>query len=277
MTFRGILIKQQKTPVKPLILIDSSYFSFYRFFATSSWYKKVYSPPDSWVNDPIFMEKYELKFREHVAQIAKQFQVSESELIFVRDCPQSTIWRNSIFPEYKAHRTESSDTGPGPVIKWSNTHILDNGTMTVLRVPGAEADDIIGTLSLHYQSKRPIWIIGNDSDYYQLLENCSTKLFKLSAKLSIHPVLPPLNANFSLVTKILQGDKTDGIPPIFPGCGPKRAYELAKNPEKLTTLLETDPTIASKFKLNTTLIDFQQIPITLQTDILQHYNSSVPL
>ena len=89
---------------KNIVIIDSSYYNFYRFFATLIWYN--YSPERkeeaigvSWINNPIFMTTYEKKWFENIHKICKQFKVKESDLIFARD--GSNAWRYSIYPAYK--------------------------------------------------------------------------------------------------------------------------------------------------------------------------------
>ena len=60
--------KSIEEDIKPIILVDTSYTSFYRFFATVRWYS--FSHPEEytkvkldnkydWVTNQIFMEKYE--------------------------------------------------------------------------------------------------------------------------------------------------------------------------------------------------------------------------
>ena len=49
---------------KPYLLVDSSYVTFYRFYATTFWFKhsiqkKIVPPNYNWIEDSIFMNKFE--------------------------------------------------------------------------------------------------------------------------------------------------------------------------------------------------------------------------
>lgn len=277
-------------PTEPIVLIDSSYFSFYRAHATRSWYVRAH-PDDKntdWVNNPKFMKMYESKFREHVGKIAKTLRVPLQSLIFVRDCRREEIWRTHLFPAYKAHRSECEVTAEsdvcavknksnmGPVIKYSNDNILSSKTADALqslpvrtiRVPGAEADDIIAVLTVHYNRTEPgreVWIIANDKDFHQLLDSPCNKIFKIGQKYTLERINP---TNSSIDVKVLCGDKTDGIPPIFSGCGPATATGLVNNPTDLATILDKDPQAQAQYALNRKLIDFREIPKEIADKIL---------
>lgn len=282
--------KQTFSNPNPIILIDSSYFSFYRFHATSSWWKRA-NPElqkdvdQAWVHNPEFMSKYLQKFQEHLEAIAKNLQVKVSDLIFIRDCPQASIWRREIFPSYKEHRTCSEavqiDSGPGPVIKYSNEHILAQGPMSVIRVAKAEADDVIATIAEHHSRKedtiRRVIVIANDTDFYQLLKYPNISIYKLGPKFSLKPLTLPdgVTATTQLQIKILSGDKTDGIPPIYSGCGKITAKRLALDQAKLQTKLDSCDEIRDRYHLNQTLIDFNNIPNNLREQIVTIYSNVV--
>jgi len=278
-----------KPKPNPAVYIDSSYFAFYRAHATRSWYVRAH-PDDTnhdWINNPEFMRMYEAKFREHVGKIAKSLGVPMQSLVFARDCHREDIWRSAIFPQYKAHRTECeplNKTGKpnnnmGPIIKYSNDNILSPNSpnrlpVKMIRVPGAEADDIIAVLTAYHNRVEPdreVWIVANDTDFYQLLTNSNNKIFKIGAKYTLTAALPTTDASTYLETKVLCGDKTDGIPPIFTGCGPVTATDFVNNPDTLSMALAKHPGAAARYALNRQLIDFREIPERVSNDIIASY------
>src|SRR3989344_2614366 len=100
----------------PILLIDTSYLIYHRFFALKIWYKKAY--PDKtkhinndieydWLNDIIFMEKYDKLFMANILKICKKFKIQTNNIIFALDCPYKTIWRLETNNEYKSTRLES--------------------------------------------------------------------------------------------------------------------------------------------------------------------------
>lgn len=267
----------------PVVYIDSSYFSFYRANATRSWFIRAY-PDDNnhnWITNETFMQMYEKKFREHVAKIAKTLRVPLEALIFVRDSPREEIWRTKIFPQYKAHRQDCDGSeklnnhSMGPVIKYSNDHILSHEAtnrlpVTVLRLSGVEADDIIAYMTHHHNHSEPerkVYIIANDTDFYQLLGNPNNTMFSIGTKYTLTHIRE-IPENY-LEVKILCGDKTDNIPPIFPGCGPATARNLVSNHEKLQEIFSSKPDVKAQYELNKKLIGFSSM-LEISTELGLH-------
>ena len=92
-----------------VLLIDSSYTSFYRFFATKTWYsmahkddyKVVKDIKDyNWVENKTFIEKYEKMYLDSIKKIVIKY--SKTVLLFC--CDSSAIWRNDETCGYKDGR-----------------------------------------------------------------------------------------------------------------------------------------------------------------------------
>ena len=105
-------------PELPVILIDTSYWLYYRFFSLRNWYARAY--PDNyinkttdestnapntnkdfniehnWLEDEIFMTKYKKLFIENIKKICKKFKTKMENVVFCVDCSHNTIWRHTI-------------------------------------------------------------------------------------------------------------------------------------------------------------------------------------
>jgi 5'-3' exonuclease len=249
------------------VIIDSSYYNFYRFFATVSWYN--YSPERreaaenvAWLENPTFMKTFEKMWFENIKKICKKFSVTESDLVFARDGSQ--VWRYAVYPEYKANRAGSDTTdphAPGPVFKWVNEHYHSKLASKVIRVETAEADDIIAVLTKVW-SDRDLVVITGDHDLLQLSSN-RVRIFQLKGWKEITATEP----RKSILLKILAGDASDNIPPVFVGCGKKTAERLIALPEPDFLAALEKKNALEQYRFNCTLIEFTQIPDTVVAEI----------
>ena len=94
-----------------LLIVDLSYFLFYRFFATRVWFSKAHpeipTPDDfDFSSNVIFMEKIEKLIMDNIASYLRKFKVLSSNIHLVKDCPRTDIWRTYLYPEYKKNREE---------------------------------------------------------------------------------------------------------------------------------------------------------------------------
>ena len=99
-----------------VILLDLSYFIFYRYFLLHGEIKT-----DDDLGIPIennaFREKFIKTFKEKIKEIPKKLKIKEFEIIAARDCSRENIWRNKIYKEYKANRIYDDDFMGGPFFK----------------------------------------------------------------------------------------------------------------------------------------------------------------
>ena len=76
--------------------------------------------------------------------------------------------RHEVFPEYKAHRDEMPEdlSNQIPLVD----RLLDALNIVTIRMPGYEADDVIGTLARQAEQKGyETWMVTPDKDYHQLV------------------------------------------------------------------------------------------------------------
>ena len=84
------------------ILIDGSYFIFYRFFALLNWFKlakkeQIIDKENPPFENTEFLEKFEKTFISKMKEIQKKLKIENPIVIVGRDCPRKTIWRMKYF------------------------------------------------------------------------------------------------------------------------------------------------------------------------------------
>ena len=146
---------------KIFILVDTSYWIFYRYFAIIQWWG--HSNPESPLTNPYeneeFVEKFMKTFSESLAGFKKKQKIhkKKSTIISVRDCPRKDIWRNALYSEYKGSRTKDDGFNGGPFFKHiyqdNNKLLYEAGANAVLQFPNLEADDIIALTKNHIRQK----------------------------------------------------------------------------------------------------------------------------
>lgn len=257
---------------KIFVLIDTSYWIFYRYFAIIQWWG--HSNPETPLTNPYeneeFVEKFMKTFSESLDGFKKKQKIHKKKvtIIAVRDCPRKSIWRNALFSEYKGTRTKDDEFNGGPFFKHiyqdNNKLLYDAGANYVLQFPNLEADDIIALTKNHIRQKyndAKIYIIANDHDYLQLLDeyteivNFQNKFLKEGTKVFNEP-------QKNLFYKIVLGDKSDNILPIFKKCGPKTCEKYYENNEMFLEALKKENAY-EKYELNKKLVDFKELPLEL--------------
>lgn len=172
-----------------------------------------------------------------------------SHLVVAWDLSRATTLRRSMYPEYKAHRSETR-----PELK--SQFILAQKVLEKMNIPqfvvdGYEADDIIGTLSKKFNPEIPVFIWTKDQDAIQLVDE-KTRLWLITSKakemykgldIDTKQFLVPDNAfeytplyvqefygvepKQMIDLKGLCGDSSDNIPGC-PGIGEKSALPLLR-------------------------------------------------
>ena len=267
-----------------LILIDTSYTSFYRFFATIRWYS--FTNPDDfklnnnnkydWSTNKIFIEKYEKMYLNSIITLLGLIIFDESEIIFCMDAPKKLLWRSELKTDYKCDRIDLSEKyNYKGVFNYTYDTIIPNilkkyENITSILIDKLEADDIIACICMYYKLYKPekmIYLISAGKDFLQLgRKNVIFYNYKLKEPLE----LTEEQALLELNKKILFGDKSDGIKGIFPkGFKTKIKNELLLDLNKLNDFLEKNEDIKTKYKFNQLIIDFNFIPEKYQNEIIK--------
>ena len=169
------------------------------------------------------------------------------------DTPEPTF-RHEIFPDYKGQR----ESPPDDLIKSFPyiEKIIAAFNIPLLKLPGYEADDVIGTLAKQAEKEGfETFMMTSDKDYAQLVSE-TTKVYKPpfmgnpAQKIGIPEVLEKWKIErIDQVIDILglQGDAVDNIPGI-PGVGEKTAQKLIAQYGSVENLVEHSHELKGKLK-----------------------------
>jgi len=272
---------------KTFILIDTSYWVFYRYYAILQWWNhaKTEQPlPENHIENEEFLEKFTKTFLESLTLFKKKLKLHKERIkgqsktipcptiIAARDCPRKDIWRNKLYEHYKETRAQDNGFNGGPFFKFiyqdNNKLLYESGVKHILQFPNLEADDIIAIVKQELRAKYPdskIYIIANDHDYLQLLDG-QTEIINFQYKFlkEAKKVFPEPEKN--LFYKIVLGDKSDNINPVFKKCGPKTCEKYYANKEVFNEALLKEAGAREKYELNRKLVSFTEIPLDLITN-----------
>lgn len=271
----------QTTTMNPtFIFVDGSYYCFYRYFALQQWWRNAY--PEEPLDDPYqnekFVEKFRKTFIENLEQIPKKLKIHKDPikpvLIVGKDCKREHIWRNELFPNYKANRANGPEDGfmGGPFFKMAYEEELfqKGGAKAILKHPRLEADDCIALSVKYLTNKYPqcrIFIITSDRDYLQLNAH-NIHLYTLTYKNLAEGKTATGNAEDDLKIKILMGDTSDNIPSVFPKCGLKTAQKCIEDEEFFKKKMAGNQEYYQQYELNQKLVNFDMIPTELVNEFM---------
>lgn len=278
------------------IFIDGSYFCFHRYYSLLNWWKNAF-PDESLENpieNPVFVEKFKKTFVETLQQIPKKLNLTKPKsrsknkknlestsdpdikIIVGRDCKRENIWRNDLYDKYKATRANSKETGfmGGPFFKmvYEENLFEQAGVQQVLYHPRLEADDCIAIYVKQLVEKYPpnecnIYIITSDNDYLQLIRE-NVHIYNLAFKNLKDSKVFTGNPEKDLKIKIIMGDTSDNITPVFPKCGIKTAIKCVEDPDFFKKKMDNNPNYYKQYDLNEKLISFDKIPNELLSELL---------
>ncbi len=190
---------------------------------------------------------------------------------FVIDAPGPTF-REELYPEYKANRPPMPDDLRAQVDPM--LEVVTALGLPILRVPGVEADDVIGTLATHAAREGiEVEVSTSDKDFAQLvgprvtlvntMSHTSTDRDAVIEKFGV----PPERIVDYLA---LMGDSVDNIPGV-PKCGPKTAAKWLNQYGSLNEVIAHADEIKGKIGENLRAA-LDQLPLsrelaTIRTDV----------
>ncbi|AMQ65946.1 RNaseH [Stenotrophomonas phage vB_SmaS-DLP_6] len=233
--------------------------------------------------------------RHMVLNVLRSYRVKfAGEMIIACDTKYS--WRKKVFPYYKAKRAKNRDESP---IDWKTVfqtfdvmraELKEYFPYRVIEVDGAEADDIIGTLSHHFGSaadefgglligeQERVLIMSGDHDFRQLLKYGNVEQFDPIQKKYIKCNHPDLY----LKEHIIRGDVGDGVPNFLSDddvfVTDKRQKSIMEKKFELwmkqdvATICDTDSKLRN-WKRNEQLVDLTRTPQDIKDAILSQYES----
>lgn len=262
------------------LIIDTSYFVFFRYYALISYLKLRNKDFDtnSFKMDDMFVQQFSNLFEKCLLTLLKQhFNIVRKKfdnimVIFALDCSRSNIWRLNMFSEYKANRDlgRSNDLFDGRIFEHVNNVLLPMlmkkySFIRVICHPHAEADDI-AAITVQYFKEESAFnceqsvIITNDHDYLQLLDIVDF-MYNLQGK-SLETKRISGCAKKNMLFKVLVGDPSDNIKGIFTK---QKVNKLLSKYDDVSSIEKEVLEIASEdqrhtYNLNKALISFDNIP-----------------
>ena len=203
--------------------------------------------------------------RSYKTKFSKDF----GELVLCYD--DKHCWRKDYFPYYKQNRKKARSESS---VDWTElfdiltkiqNELEENFPYKVLKINGAEADDIIAILSNKISSTpnlyEEILIISGDKDFIQLHQSDNVKQYSPTLK----KFVVDENPEQYKFEHIIRGDKGDGVPNVL-SQDTVFVEDLRQRPitkKKLTEWKENgipEGEIKRNYQRNKTLIDFDSIP-----------------
>jgi 5'-3' exonuclease len=247
------------TDNKNIVLIDTSYYVFYRYFATMRWFgfqKKEFD-----MSTIIENEEYISSFIKHMEsdlkKICKKWKTDINNVVFCADCQRCDIWRNDLYKDYKGSRVQNVNFNRDifPIV---NDYIAKKNIKKV-SFDRLEADDIIYLMQKQIKNigNNNVIIISNDNDYLQLADS-RTNIINMQFK--DITLRGSKNADVDLYHKAMYGDKSDNILKISPLMTKEKALEISQMPEKEMKDWLIKHSLIDQFNFNMNLISFELIP-----------------
>ena len=244
-----------------LVLVDGSGYIFRAFHGLP-----MMTRPDGTPINAVF------GFTKMLLKLMADLKPSHVAVIF--DAGRVTF-RNDIYPDYKANRTEPPDEliPQFPLVREA-AHAM---SLPVLEMPGFEADDLIASFARAAEGQnKPCLIVSSDKDLMQLVRGAVTMLDPMKNRsIGTTEVIEKFGVSPDKVVDVqsLAGDSTDNVPGV-PGIGIKTAAELINQFGDLDSLLAGAETIKQP-KRRENLINFaEQARISRQ---LVHLKDDVEL
>ena len=199
-----------------------------------------------------------------------------THLMAAFDTPEPTE-RHKVFPQYKAQRDEM----PEDIAKQLPyiDRLLEAFNIKVIRLPGFEADDVIGTLAKSAAAADfSTYMVTPDKDYHQLVDK-ETFVYKPGRQGGAAEILGPAEVikqwEIERVEQVidvlgLMGDTSDNIPGV-PGIGPKTAVKLIAAYGSVENLIQNTAELKGKQKekveQNADQALLSKRLVTIQTDV----------
>lgn len=220
----------------------------------------------------------------------KKYRNEYGQIVIACD---SSTWRRDYFPQYKFKRreTRAEDQADENKMDWNEVfrilnmildEIRDNLPYKVVKIDGAEADDIIGTLvemTQEFGKHEPVMIVSSDKDFVQLQKYNNVEQFSPMLK----KAMKEKNPRTFLYEHIFKGDSGDGVPNVLSAddtfvTGTRQKPVTAKKIEEWIANIDNleqvmDENTYRNFVRNKKLIDLSETPNDLKEKIINTYDS----
>lgn len=212
----------------------------------------------------------------------QKFKNEYGEMIIA--CDAGNNWRREVFPYYKANRRKNREKSE---LNW--THIFETLNKVrdelkeffpyrVIRVEGAEADDVIGTLVHRFgNTSEKILIMSGDKDFVQLQRYNNVKQYD-----PVQKKWRTTNDPDRFIREhIIRGDVGDGVPNFLSADNTFVVGSRQKpiSQKKLDVWISQDPkefcdeNMLRGYLRNQQLVDLDYIPQSLRDRIEEEYET----
>lgn len=220
-----------------LLLIDASNWLFRAYHALPPLTSPQGEPTGAIYGFASMLKR--LQREHHVDRVAVVFDAS------------GTSFRNDIYPEYKANRSETPEdlSAQFPAI----LELVKGLGLPLLMEPGVEADDVIGTLARQGEARdMEVLIVTGDKDMAQLVSERVNLLDTMkNRRMGPAGVVEKFGVRPEQIIDYLalMGDAVDNIPGV-PGVGEKTAAKLLKEHGTLDGVIAAAPDVKGKLGEN---------------------------
>ena len=251
-----------------IVLIDSSYYVFHRYFATYRWFsfQNMDVAVDDIVNNEVFITAFYKHINNDIKKICKKWNTSKDNIVFCVDCQRTDIWRNDIYDTYKATRVQKTNFNKKIFSIFSDyTNSLGFKYISQSRLEGDDviyltqkmAKTAIAAIAASAASDIKVIIITNDNDFLQLVDT-QTLVYNIQFKELMKRGFN--NPKVDLLFKAIYGDKSDNITKIGAGITKEKALMISNMTDEDREKYIKECGYEDKFRLNMKLISFENIP-----------------
>lgn len=219
----------------------------------------------------------------NLCELNAQYREKYGKMVIAADS-DTPNWRAQIFPYYKAQRKAEKQKSPinwGIVKRFTNTLFSEAQQglpWTSVRVPGAEGDDVIATLtrnSVKNEEHQPILIVSSDRDFIQL--HRLSPFIQQWDRINDKWVMGENGSSRYFFDAVIKGDRGDGVPNIY--CNDDHfVNKTRKAPPIRQALLDrlweegiNEIKDLPGFKRNRQLIDLTKTPAPIQEQIIEQH------
>jgi DNA polymerase I len=253
---------QPLIPKDPLILVDGSSYLFRAYHALPPLSTRTGQPTGAIVGVINMLKK-----------LINHYNPSKIAVVFDA---KGKNFRHALYAAYKAHRAVMPEDLAVQIDPLKA--VIEAMGLTLITVPGVEADDVIGTLAFQAKAHdQCVLIASGDKDFVQLIDpllfvvnTMTDQVLDEQAVFQKFEIRP--NQMVDYLTLI--GDTVDNIPGV-PSVGPKTAVKWLKSHETLENIIKHATEISGKVgeSLRATV---PQLPlfkrlVTIQTDVALDY------
>ena len=198
-------------------------------------------------------------------------------------CCDSSSWRKDVYPEYKASRKTNRAKDKHDwqmifdLIEDTLNDIRSNFPYAVIKIDKAEADDIIGALTIEKSIPligEDVVIISADKDFIQLQKHGHVTQWSPM----FNKIIKEDNPSKYLFEHILKGDSGDGVPNVLSSddvfvthtrqhpMTKKKITEWWDNKDKLKEVMPQH--VFRNYMRNREMIDLERTPVKIQAEAI---------